>query len=73
MAEREKHEAFAQAVAKLMREHDAYSMDIRYRLSDDGAFEEGRVTYNRGRHGSAGTLNVIVTTHLGNFAEDHRP
>ena len=69
MSDKAAHKAFAQDVAALMRKHDAYATDIRYRLQDDGPFEEGRVTYTRGRHRSPGSLNVIVTTHLGDFAE----
>lgn len=69
----EKHKAFAQSVAAMMRKHDAYATDITYRLKGDGVFEQGRVSYERGRHGSAGRLSVVVTTHIGDFAEDPTP
>ncbi len=65
-----KHHAFAQDVAALMRKHDAYGIDIKYRLSGEGVFEEGRVTYDRGRHDEPGKINVIVTRRIGDFKEE---
>lgn len=68
-----KHKAFAQDLVALMRKHDAYALDIRFQVREPGPsspFEEARMTYHRGRHGSAGTVNLIVTTHIGDFAEE---
>jgi len=41
-------------------------------LSEPGPqpFEEARMTFHQGRHGSAGTINLIVTTHVGDFPEE---
>lgn len=64
------HKAFAQDVAALMRKHKAYGIDISYRLRGEGVFEQGRVTYNRGRHDEAGTINVVITTRLDDFKEE---
>jgi hypothetical protein len=68
----QKQKAFAQDLAALMRKHDAYGLDVRFRITspDDGPFEEARFTYNRGRHGTAGNINLIVTTHIGDFKEE---
>lgn len=67
----EKHKAFAQDLAALMRKHDAYAMDITFSIrGGDGPFEQARMTYNRGRHGAPGTLNLIVTTKVADFKEE---
>jgi hypothetical protein len=69
----DKHKAFAQDLVALMRKHDAYSTDIRFSIREPGPaapFEEARMTYHRGRHGSPGTVNLIVTTHVGDFKEE---
>jgi hypothetical protein len=67
----EKNKAFARALAKVCREHDAYNIDITFTLPEPGGapFEHTRMTYNKGRHGSEGTINLIVTTHIGDFKE----
>jgi hypothetical protein len=72
----ERHKDFAQRLAALCREFEAYSLDIRFSFREPGPsspFEEARMTYNRGRHGSAGTVNLIITTHVGDFEEDVAP
>lgn len=66
----DKHKAFAQELVKTMRVADATALDITYRLTDDGCFEQGRMTYSRGRHGTEGVINLVVTTHIGNFKEE---
>lgn len=68
----EKHKAFAQDLAALMRKHGAYASDITFRLQDSerSAFEQARMTYNRGRHGAAGIVNLIITTQVGDFKEE---
>ncbi len=67
----EKNKAFARALAKVCREHGAYNMDITFTLPEPGGapFEQARMTYHKGRHGSEGTINLIVTTHIGDFKE----
>ena len=67
-----RNKEFAQRLAALCREFDAYNLDIRFTLSEPGPqpFEEARMTYHKGRHDSAGTINLIVTTHIGDFAEE---
>ena len=67
----EKHKAFAQDLAALMRKHDAYAMDITFNIrGGDGPFEQARMTYSRGRHDAPGKINLIVTTHIGDFKEE---
>ena len=68
----ERNKAFAQRIAALCREFDAYNLDIRFTLQEPGPqpFEEARMTFHQGRHGSAGTINLIVTTHVGDFPEE---
>lgn len=67
----DKHKAFARALAKVCRDHDAYNLDITFTLPEPGPspFERARMTFHKGRHGSEGTVNLIVTTHIGDFKE----
>lgn len=67
----DKNKAFARAIAKVCREFGAYNMDITFTLPEPGSspFERARMTYSSGRHGSEGTINLIITTHVGDFRE----
>lgn len=70
-----KHKAFAQDLVAVMRKHDAHALDIKFRLREPGPhspFEEARMTYHRGRHGTPGTINLIVTSQVGDFNEEVR-
>lgn len=73
MSDFAKHKAFAQAVAAAIREHDVYASDITFRVSGCRVFEQARMTYNQGRHGDPGSINLIVTTSLGDFPEEPKP
>lgn len=67
----ERNKQFAQRLVALCREFGAYSLDIKFTLPDPSSspFEEARMTFHKGRHDAAGTINLIVTTHIGDFAE----
>lgn len=67
------HKSLARDIAAALRKHDAYGCDISFRLSEGPVFEQARMTYHRGRHGSEGTINLILTTHLGDFKEFPEP
>ena len=73
MTDIEKQKAFAQDIVAVLRKHDAYASDITFRLRGEGVFEQTRMTYDRGRHGSDGKINLIVTTHIGDFREEPQP
>ncbi len=66
-----KHKEFARALAKVCRDHDANALDITFRLRAPGPtpFEQARMTFNQGRHGSEGKINLIITAHVGDFKE----
>lgn len=69
--ETEKHKAFARALAKVCRDHKAHALDITFVISEPfaGPFEQARMTYNAGRHGSEGTINLVITTQVRGFKE----
>ena len=66
----DKYKAFAQDIVATVKKHDARVIDLTFTIGWDGPFERARMTYSAGRHGSPGTLNLIVTTHIGDFEEE---
>lgn len=67
----DKHKAFARELAKVCRDYNAHALEITFSLPEPGPnpFEQARMTYNIGRHGSEGRINLIITTHVGDFKE----
>lgn len=67
----ERYKALAQDMVAVLRKHNATAHDITFSLDAPyaGPFEQARMTYNRGRHGSAGIINLVVTTRIGDFPE----